>query len=178
MAKKNFSEIFELFERGWKAYQIVCYLKEIGKEISESTVRRRLCEVYGKNVHNKKSNTSKNTYNIVYSGNFENSYNCKVGRQLEDFVEITENLKINHVEVDCLVGLEDDSKVIITIFFPESSIQLGVLSDKKNSDTYVADAFDEIEKVIGPSEFYRLFPIMLVDNGREFENYERLEESF
>lgn len=72
-----------------------------------------------------------------------------------------------HVEMDCVEGLKSDKAVFLTLYFPDTHIQLALVLDEHTSDQ-VVKALDKIEESLGTELFRSMFPIILTDNGHEF----------
>lgn len=99
-----------------------------------------------------------------------------IGRKYTDFINFTtENPDIKIVEMDTVEGVKG-GKVILTIFFRESKLMLMILLNAKTQEA-VKQVFDNIENSIGTELFKKTFPAILTDNGSEFLDPEKLENS-
>ena len=84
-----------------------------------------------------------------------------------------DHLDTSVVEMDTIEGLKG-GKVLLTLLFRSYSLMLIILLKDKTQES-VINAFDRLSKYIGVRRFKRLFPVILTDNGVEFQNRERLE---
>lgn len=100
----------------------------------------------------------------------------RIGRTYEDFQKfIQENPDIPVVELDTVEGGRDNStQAFLTIFFRNCSLMLIFVLQEKSQDQ-VIKVFDYLTEKLGIKVFPELFPIILTDNGVEFQFPERLE---
>jgi len=100
----------------------------------------------------------------------------RTGRTYEDFTNfMKDNPNANIIEMDTVEGLKGkDSKVLLTIFFRSCSLMLIFILDRKTQEN-VIDVFDIISEKLGIETFLATFPVILTDNGVEFQNPKRLE---
>ena len=100
----------------------------------------------------------------------------RIGRTYEDFQKfIQENPDIPVVELDTVEGGRDNStQAFLTIFFRNCSLMLIFVLQEKSQDQ-VIKVFDYLTEKLGIKVFQELFPIVLTDNGVEFQFPERLE---
>ena len=100
----------------------------------------------------------------------------RIGRTYEDFQKfIQENPDIPVVELDTVEGGRDNStQAFLTIFFRNCSLMLIFVLQEKSQDQ-VIKVFDYLTEKLGIKVFQELFPIILTDNGVEFQFPERLE---
>lgn len=84
------------------------------------------------------------------------------------------NPNINVVEMDTVIGKKTDSQVFLTMLFRNCSLMLIFLLPEKTQDA-VADVFDRLTNLLGIEIFRELFPVILTDNGTEFQDPLRLE---
>lgn len=100
----------------------------------------------------------------------------RIGRTYEDFQKfIQENPDIPVVELDTVEGGRDNStQAFLTIFFRNCSLMLIFVLQEKSQDQ-VIKVFDYLTEKLGIKVFQDLFPIILTDNGVEFQFPERLE---
>lgn len=99
----------------------------------------------------------------------------KIGRTYEDFCEyMKENPHTQVVEMDTVIGTKESHKVLLTLFFRNCSLMLIILLPNKTSEAVVA-ALNMICDKVGIENFKRLFPVILTDNGTEFQNNPALE---
>lgn len=100
----------------------------------------------------------------------------RIGRTFDDYQKwIKEHPYTNIVQMDTVEGSKKDgSKVLLTMLFCNCSLMLIFLLDGKTSDS-VIKVFDWLAEQLGVEFFQELFPLILTDNGVEFQNPERLE---
>ena len=100
----------------------------------------------------------------------------RIGRTYEDFHKfIQENPDIPVVELDTVEGGRDNStQAFLTIFFRNCSLMLIFVLQEKSQDQ-VIKVFDYLTEKLGIKVFQELFPVILTDNGVEFQFPERLE---
>ena len=77
------------------------------------------------------------------------------------------------VQMDSVIGSKG-GKVLLTIYFANVSLMLGFLRGANTSQS-VIDIYDGLYQKPGPSDFIRLFPVILADNGSEFSNPKKIE---
>jgi len=97
-------------------------------------------------------------------------------RSYEAFCSLDEAEQRRACEMDTVVGRKGDRKCILTLYQRPSHFQLYMLLDEKTSDAVVL-AFDELERILGLELFKELYGLCLTDNGVEFEDTNRLEDS-
>ena len=100
----------------------------------------------------------------------------RIGRTYENFQKfIQENPDIPVVELDTVEGGRDNStQAFLTIFFRNCSLMLIFVLQEKSQDQ-VIKVFDYLTEKLGIQVFQELFPVILTDNGVEFQFPERLE---
>lgn len=109
------------------------------------------------------------SYTEISDGSF------RIGRTYEEFCNyIAEHPFTPVVEMDTVIGKKEDDKVILTLLFRNCSLMLLILLPNKSQDA-VIQALNCICEQIGIERFRRLFPVILTDNGVEFQNPEALE---
>ena len=91
-----------------------------------------------------------------------------IGRTYEDYIiKINNEPKLYIWQLDTVIGLNDDSKCLMTFLFVETNFMIIRLLDKKTM-AHVNEAFDQIKQKIGIDDFKRIINIILTDNGCEF----------
>lgn len=91
-----------------------------------------------------------------------------INRTYEDYIiKINQERKSNIWQLDTVIGLNEDSKCLMTFLLVETNFMLIRLLDKKNTK-YVNESFDKIKQKIGIDEFKKIINIILTDNGSEF----------
>lgn len=97
------------------------------------------------------------------------------GRTYEDYTNYMKNPPLpfqNVIQVDSVIGKRNDKQAILTIYFPDSKFQLGVLYSKRSSD--VVRILKKLYK-IADKHGHKLFDVVLADNGPEFHKLYELE---
>lgn len=144
------------------------------KDVSSSTVRRYINKellsvrridlpsaVRFKILRSSSKNVSKLNPRILYK------------RTYEDFTKYIEaNPKSTIVQLDSVIGKSSDKTAILTIYFNNSKFQFAFKYNRKSSD--VNSIISNLYKV-GHSQGYKLFDVILTDNGSEFKNLIALE---
>ena len=94
---------------------------------------------------------------------------CHVGRTYEDFeAYLAANSDIPVVEMDSVEGRKG-GKVLLTIYFRNSSLMLAFIRDN-NTAKSVTEIFDWLYEQLGHEVFTSLFQVILTDRGSEFTN--------
>ena len=100
---------------------------------------------------------------------------CHLGRTYEDFLAFMEaHPDYAVVEMDSVEGTRDSTKVLLTIYFRDSSLMLAFLREA-NTARSVTDVFDELDEMLGREQFKKLFPVILTDRGSEFTDPASIE---
>lgn len=100
----------------------------------------------------------------------------RIGRTYEDYQKwMKEHPETNVVQMDTVEGSKKEgSKVLLTLLFCNCSLMLIFLLKEKTAES-VIEVFDWLTEELGIEIFQELFPLILTDNGVEFQNPERLE---
>ena len=100
----------------------------------------------------------------------------RIGRTYEDFQKYLQaNPDLPVVELDTVEGGRDNStQAFLTIFFRNCSLML-IFVLKEKSQNQVIKIFDYLTEKLEINVFQELFPVILTDNGVEFQFSERLE---
>ena len=94
---------------------------------------------------------------------------CHVGRTYEDFkTYLAANPDIPVAEMDSVEGRKG-GKVLLTIYFRNSSLMLAFIRDTNTART-VTEIFEQLYTVLGHDIFISLFQVILTDRGSEFTN--------
>jgi IS30 family transposase len=100
---------------------------------------------------------------------------CHVGRTYADFQKFIEaHPDLNVVEMDSVEGTRDSLKVLLTLFFRNSSLMLAFLRSA-NTARSVTDIFNALYDKLGRELFIRMFPVILTDRGSEFTDPTAIE---
>jgi IS30 family transposase len=98
----------------------------------------------------------------------------RIGRTYEDFIKkLQEVPDLQVVEMDTVEG-QKGGKVLLTLLFRRTTFMLAFLLENKNQEC-VKEVFDHLTEVLGIEVFHRLFPVILTDNGTEFQDTVGLE---
>lgn len=99
----------------------------------------------------------------------------KKGRRMIDFEEyIKNNPDCSIVEMDTVIGMFEDKKCIMTLYFRKSKLMLMFLI-KIYKPSEVVKIFQDIRKKLGDNLYKILFEVILTDNGWEFSKPEDIE---
>ncbi|MDD3207710.1 MAG: hypothetical protein PHV19_04300, partial [Bacilli bacterium] len=100
-----------------------------------------------------------------------------IGRMFRDYLNYVRHHKTQHVtQYDSLIGKIADRQAILTIAFPKSSFQFGLLI-KKGSSVSVNAHLKQLFSRLGSETVKRIFPVNLADNGVEFSSFNEIEIS-
>ena len=96
------------------------------------------------------------------------------GRTHKDFMELSEELRLSAIEMDCIEGLRADKRVILTLLHKRTHFQFGVLLEKHTSECVIS-ALNWIESIC-EGRFKKLFSVILTDRGHEFSDIDGMEK--
>lgn len=91
---------------------------------------------------------------------------------MKAYLELHPNANI--VEMDTVIGKQEDKKCIMTLYFRNSKLMLMFLIDKYKPKE-VSDVFKNLRKQLGYDLFKKMFEIVLTDNGWEFSKPDDIE---
>ena len=91
---------------------------------------------------------------------------------MKAYLELHPNANI--VEMDTVIGKQEDKKCIMTLYFRNSKLMLMFLIDKYKTKA-VSDVFKSLRKQLGYDLFKKLFEVILTDNGWEFSKPDDIE---
>lgn len=100
----------------------------------------------------------------------------RIGRTYDDFCAFLKaNPGISVVELDTVEGGRGNSKqAFLTMLFRSCSLMLIFVLEEKTQEC-VIEVFDALSEKLGIKVFQELFPVILTDNGTEFQLPERIE---
>lgn len=102
------------------------------------------------------------------------SHTYRNGRGYTEFsVLMKETPTLPVVEMDVVEG-KKGGKVLLTMLFRSCNLMLTFLLEEKTQQC-VIDVFDFLNEQLGTDIFKKLFPVILTDNGSEFQNPWELE---
>ena len=101
----------------------------------------------------------------------------RINRTYEDFINYTnENNDLNIVEMDTVIGKQEEPKCLLTLLWRKSRFMIIILLQSKTTEE-VTNAFDYLQNII-PLELYKkYFEVIITDNGSEFFDVEKLESN-
>ena len=100
----------------------------------------------------------------------------KEGRRYEDYLKFMETYDGPVVQMDTVIGKQDEGACLLTLHMPEVHFQIAMILDTHTSGS-VVNAFDTLETVLGCDLFKTVFPVILTDNGPEFTDITGMERS-
>lgn len=105
----------------------------------------------------------------------------KTGHTYRDYLGLIDyhansGTEVSTVQMDCVMGMRSDKKVLLTLHFPLFHYQIAILL-KNHTSKSVVEALDYIEYKLGPDMFNSIFEVILTDNGHEFTDIEGMERS-
>ena len=93
---------------------------------------------------------------------------CHMGRTYEDFERfIAEHPDYAVVEMDSVEGTRDSTKVLLTLYFRNSTCMLAYLREA-NTARSVRDIINQLYETLGREQFCQMFQVILTDRGSEF----------
>jgi Transposase and inactivated derivatives, IS30 family len=100
----------------------------------------------------------------------------RIGRTYDDFCTLLKTMPSSQVvEMDTVEGGRGNSKqVLLTMFFRNCSLMIIFILAEKTQEC-VIEVFDLLSEKLGIKIFNQLFPVILTDNGTEFQLPQRLE---
>lgn len=99
----------------------------------------------------------------------------RIGRTLKNmnaYLEIHPNANI--VEMDTVIGKQEDKKCILTLYFRNNKLMLLYLIDKYKPNS-VSNIFKQLRITLGDNNFKSIFEVILTDNGWEFSRPNDIE---
>lgn len=99
----------------------------------------------------------------------------KKGRKMADFeTYIANNPNCSIVEMDTVIGMFEDKKCIMTLYFRKSKLML-MFFIQKYKPSEVTKVFSNLRNTLGNDLYKKLFEVILTDNGWEFSKPEDIE---
>lgn len=100
-----------------------------------------------------------------------------MGREYKQFLKLPQDLRDKVFQTDSVEGYRKNSNRIVTMHNPKLEFQLMHLVHSDTSDA-VVELFNYLEKLLSSrEEFNRVFPIFLLDRGKEFADIDGMENS-
>ena len=101
----------------------------------------------------------------------------KAGKTMTDYINYTcDDKNMLLLEIDSLEGKKSDHQRILTIFFKNCALQLGILYETKNAPTEVRDKLTNIIKILREEINNDVQIVILADNGIEFDYIYQIED--
>lgn len=179
--KKNRIEEFDRFitpliKQGLSIECIYACLKD-NFPVTSRTVRNWINKKYLSVNRLDLINAVKREYNpdYLFKRKVGNDPLRKVGRTMNSYIDFMKTHDGRNVlQFDTVHGKRTDKKCILTIHHPISKFQIGILLDSCTA-LEVKKAIIRLREQIGDANYFKLFRIMLCDNGLEFDLMPDLE---
>ena len=144
-------------------------------KVNERTIRNWIEKGYmSARIHNLPKKVRFNTKKD-YQSRIIKPKNILENRTYSDFKKYKkENPHLMISQMDTIVGLITDKQRVLTIHFPSIHFQIGIHLPCK-SDRIVIDKLMELKEKISLQKWKDIFPIILCDNGLEFNNLPEIE---
>lgn len=105
----------------------------------------------------------------------ERDLTIRKGRTFADFERYCQNENIvRYVQMDTVKGVRERGKCLLTMLFVPSNLMLLFLMPACKADEVKA-VFDYLTALLGLETYRELFPLILTDNGSEFQRVSDLE---
>lgn len=176
LSKNQFVQVDDLVKEGIKQGQSPAHIRESHPEliISERTIYRYLdrgilsAEIYRLRNKVRMKPRKKNSREPLDKGIY-------AGRTFFDYLAfIHEHPGVFTVEMDTVIGLQSDRKMILTFIVIELHLFYAFIVYKGVGG--VIRGINTLESMIGNSNFKQLFPVLLTDRGSEFRTPEDIEK--
>lgn len=100
------------------------------------------------------------------------------GRRYSDFLLYSYKHPSMHiVEMDTVIGLQTDTKVLLTLYFRDTHFMIIRLLEKKNVENVNA-SITKLKDVLGITLYSKIFKIILTDRGVEFYDPYNFEKNY
>jgi len=145
--------------------EIGCSRRTLYKYINQSVFTARNIDLPRKVKYKlRKSHSKHKPFNRAYRNN----------RSYVDFTALLkDNPDMRVVEMDVVEG-QKGGKVLLTLLFRSCRLMLAFILEEKTQQ-YVINIFNFLTEILGIDTFKKLFPVILTDNGAEFQNPWELE---
>ena len=98
-------------------------------------------------------------------------------RSYDSFCDLDVETQASACEMDTVHGRIRDSQCLLTLYMRPFKFQW-VLLMKDKTPASTLKIFDQLESVLGITNFKKFFDVILTDNGSEFYDFASLEKSF
>ena len=99
---------------------------------------------------------------------------CRIGRNYEDYQDYLVQQDCAVVQIDTVEGKRGELNCLLTIYFPSCGFIL-IHPRPQNTASTVTAYFNQLRERLGPADFFKLFPLILTDNGSEFSDPTAIE---
>lgn len=156
--------------------EIKCKGLEFATTISKTTFYRYIDEGVFLHITNKdlpvKRNKGKGEYKRVKASR------APAGKSIEKRpAEVAERSTFGHWEMDCVVGKQGTSKVLLVLTERLTRMEIIRLMPDKTASSVVR-VINSLERKMGVKQFAQIFKSITVDNGGEFADWEGIETSY
>ena len=162
-----------IIDKGQSLNHILSAHKEI--KVSERTLRNWINKGFtdAKNINLPRKVSFKPSKEYIHR--ITKPSNVIDGRTYKDYKKfIKDNPDLLVCQIDTVEGKKTDSFKILTLHFPALHFQFGILI-KNITSSKVNRTLLELRNMIGFEEWKRIFPILLTDNGIEFNELYLIE---
>lgn len=98
-----------------------------------------------------------------------------INRTHDDFIDyISKHPDVNIVEMDTVVGLQDESECFLTLLWRKTKFML-ILKMESQTTSEVTRMFEYLQYIIPENDYKKLFQVILTDNGHEFFDVNNIE---
>lgn len=98
-----------------------------------------------------------------------------IGRTYKDYLDyVAKHMRLSIAHFDSVIGKITDYQAILTIIFPATNFQFGLLIQKGNSSS-VRAVLKALFHRLGENLVRKIFAISLCDNGTEFSSFPDIE---
>lgn len=98
-----------------------------------------------------------------------------IDRTHDDFIDyISKHPDANIVEMDTVVGLQDEPECFLTLLWRKTKFMLILKMESQTTDE-VTRMFEYLQYIIPEDDYKRLFQVILTDNGHEFFDVNNIE---
>ncbi len=101
----------------------------------------------------------------------------KAGRMWEDYCKYIEKHDTPTVQMDCVEGKQSEDEALLTLYWKDTHLQIAMILERQDMENVVA-ALDKLETMLGYELFVQMMPLILTDNGHEFNDIDGMERSF
>lgn len=182
---EEFARIDEVFYDGVQrglSLEVIYILHKGEFNVSLSTIRRWIAQgrLRVKLIYLRRAKTYKKEYKYRREKD-ENvrKLEIRIGRQIIDFQKrIREHPDDIVLQLDSVIGKQNDLQKCLTIMFPKLSFQIGILYPSgKDCNLKVMDAIDQVIEILFKDK-PNICLSALADNGPEFDSVYLLEEKY